>query len=210
MRLLALDLSSSTGFAVFDVEDGKEPVLVHFGNVSNDCAAYEYAPHPYGYVKAAQDMADKLLLVYDKYKPDKVAIEEINVARARFSQKFIDYIHFAVLTTLPLEGITVYIDTSQWRRTMGVQLSKEDKAQNAKLSKAKRDAKNKGQKLDKKKLGIAGKITIKHVAVRRVNELYNLNFTVGDNDAADAILEGAAVLKGAKICNGRSNGKAEE
>jgi hypothetical protein len=209
MRLLVLDISTSTGFAVFDKIDGKDPVLVSFGTLKNEKAAYEYAPHPYGYVLAAQNMAAKVLAVFNEWKPDKTVIEEVNGARQRFVQKLLDYLHFAILTTVPFGKEVYYIDTSEWRKVMDARLTKEDKAQNAKLSKAKRDAKKKGKKLDKKELGINGKITTKHVAVRRAMEETGLDLLAKDDDIADAILQGLAFLKGAKICNGRINGKAE-
>jgi chromosome segregation ATPase len=47
-----------------------------------------------------------------------------------------------------------------------------------------------------------GKITRKHLAVRKVNELFGLNFNLDKNDIADSILLGMAYLKGAPICDG--------
>jgi hypothetical protein len=206
MRLLALDISTSTGFAVFDVEDGKEPVLFAYGTVVNEQKIMDYGEHPWGYVRSAQTMAEKVRVLHEKFAPDRVVIEETNGGgRARFTQKILEYTHFAILTTVPFRKVC-YIDTAQWRKVMDVRLTKEDKTQNAKLSKAKRIAKNKGAKLDKKQLGINGKITIKHVAVRRAMEITGLDLLAKDDDIADAILQGYALLRGAKVCDGRSNG----
>jgi Holliday junction resolvasome RuvABC endonuclease subunit len=81
-------------------------------------------------------------------------------------------------------------------------MTKADKSANTKLSQAKSNAKHTGKKLDKVSLGIKGKITKKHLAIRWVNETYNLNLAMKDNDAADAIALASSYLLNAPICDG--------
>jgi hypothetical protein len=203
MKILSLDLSSSTGFAVLDSEAPAKPV--EFGIVKLEKTAKEYAPHPWGYLLAAQDMTGRLLDIIERVNPDKIVVEEVNSARARFSQKYLDYIHCILLMSMPsnMRDRVVFINTSDWRRTMGVQMTKEDKNQNARLSRNKRNAALHGTKLDKKVLGIRGKITIKHVAIRRANEVFSLSLIAKDDDIADALLLNAAFLAGCPICTGK-------
>ncbi len=207
MRILSLDISSSTGWALLDTELG--PSSLEHGNIVLPKRARDYAEHPWGYYAAALDLARLLMLRISSFRPnlDVVVVEETNGARNRFTQKFLEYCHFAFLHAFmgeyEGEGLKlVYLNTSEWRKVTDTRLSKEEKNQNAKLSRHKRKAKSNGAKLDKKALGIAGKITIKHVAIRRVKELYGIDLLCKQDDDADAILLVHAYINGAKPCTG--------
>ena len=76
MRVLSLDISSSTGWALLDSGCPNQPV--ELGVVQLTKTAKQYAAHPFGYVLAAQDMAQRLLYVIDKIQPDMIVIEETN------------------------------------------------------------------------------------------------------------------------------------
>ena len=56
--------------------------------------------------------------------------------------------------------------------------------------------------VNKKDLGIKGKVTKKHLAVRRANDLFNLTLIQKDNDVADSLLLGTAYFLGAEVCDG--------
>jgi len=207
MRILSLDISSSTGWALLDTELG--PSSLEHGSIVLPERARDYAEHPWGYYEAALDLARLLMLRISSFRPnlDVVVVEETNGARNRFTQKFLEYCHFAFLHAFmdEYEGESlklVYLNTSEWRKVTDTRLSKEEKNQNAKLSRHKRKAKSNGAKLDKKALGIAGKITIKHVAIRRVKELYGIDLLCKQDDDADAILLVHAYINGAKPCTG--------
>ncbi len=207
MKVLVFDISGSTGFAEFDSENPAKPLS--YGVITLDKPAKKYGAHPWGYILAAHDLAEKMTKKMLEVQPGVVVIEETNGARARFTQKFLEYCHFALLRNIarvcePLIGMpeVVYVNTSDWRRKMDAWLTPEDKRQNARLSRNKRKARDAGTKLDKKALGIRGRVTVKHVAVRRANELFGLDLIAKDDDVADALLIGSAYLRGVEHCNG--------
>ena len=125
------------------------------------------------------------------------------MGKQRYSQKALEFIHLATLVALrPLDIPIVYISSSAWRSALGITMTKEDKKNNAKLSKAKKLSTDSGCPVDKKKVGVRGKIGKKHLAVRYINSVYNLDLLMKDNDIADAIALGLAYLKGAVHCDG--------
>jgi hypothetical protein len=207
VKVLVFDISGSTGWAEFDSKNPGQPVA--YGIITIDKAAKKFDHHPWGYVQAAVQLANRLVLKVHERGPDVIVVEETNGARARFTQKFLEYCHFAFLWQLnrSLRAYVerpevVYVNTSDWRRKMDVRLTDDDKRQNARLSRNKRKAKEQGTKLDKKALGIRGRVTIKHVAIRRANDLFGLGLIAKDDDIADALLIGSAYLRGVEPCNG--------
>ncbi len=206
-KVLVFDISGSTGWAEFDSENPTKPVA--YGVIALEKPAKKFAEHPWGYVQAATRLANLLVCKVHERGPEVIVIEETNGARARFTQKFLEYIHFAFLWQLSRSvrayverPEVVYINTSDWRRKMDVRLTDDDKRQNARLSRNKRKAKDRGAKLDKKALGIKGRVTIKHVAIRRANELFGLQLLAKDDDIADALLIGSAYIRGVERCHG--------
>ncbi len=202
-KVLALDVSKRCpGWAWF--EDGKP---TKFGAFPNDKTIAEYGPYPWNYLEAAHETALGLLALVEELNPDVVVIEETNGSKSRYTQKTLEFCHALLLQLLQVwavrGGTVVYLNTSDWRKTLKVQLSPEDKKQNAKLSKAKRKAAATGEKLDRKALGIRGKVNKKHVAVRWANAEYGLTLKQKDNDVADALALGTAYLRGAPHCDGK-------
>jgi hypothetical protein len=202
MRVLSLDASTKTGWALF--VDGKladsgalTPVKVADFNV-NDHETQKKPAYPYNIVDAALTIAREIreFLTRVAVRPDIVVVENTNKGKNRHTQRVLEFMHFCILMMLrELPQKMVYMDTSEWRKIVGLEATKEDKKQNAKLSAAKKAAKKKGVKLDKKALGIRGKINVKHRAVRMVNEKYGKNLKMKDNDQADAILMGEAYCR---------------
>lgn len=207
MRLLAIDYSTHAGWAFFEQAEGDPPRLQHYGTLHAGCTlksiGYEY---PWNYIHLADHQAVQVASeLIEKFNPHVIAIEETNGSRSRYTQKLLEYLHYALLDQIKHQFPTVkvvYINTNDWRSNLGIWLTKEQKKNNAKLSKAKREAKLSGKKIDKKKLGIAGKITKKHAAIAYVNDRFGFNLKVKDNDAAEAIAVGLAVLNNVSICNG--------
>jgi hypothetical protein len=211
MKILCLDLSTHAGYAFLEGERGEKPKLIKYGTIHLGKSVVEYGPYPYGYVLCARAQIGNLInLLMDD--PDVIVIEETNMGRNRYTQKLLEFLHHELI--LRLEDIAyrrkagggslevVYLDSSEWRSNLGLKMSKEQKKLNAKLSKAKREAAEAGSKLDKKKLGIKGKTTAKHLAVAHANESYDLKLKVKDNDAADAICLGLAYCNNATPCDG--------
>jgi Holliday junction resolvasome RuvABC endonuclease subunit len=198
MKVLGLDLSTKPGWA-FKEDD--QPFV--FGAIKLDHPVISYGDYPWSYDKASEVMASMLFEIVLRFKPDVVVIEETNLGKSRYAQKTLEFIHKALLARLrDWNGKVIYLSSSSWRQALGLQMSKEDKKNNAKLSKAKKLASESGMKLDKKALGVRGKINKKHLALRYVNETYGLALKVKDNDAADAICLAAAYLKGAQLADG--------
>jgi hypothetical protein len=208
VRVLALDLSSKTGWALLSGEKNSEqrlPTITGYGTLELPQRVKDYADskYPWAILEAATYMGDVCWGKVKETSPDIVVIEAVNKARARFSQQYLDFLHMRLLGQLvhtdPQAKTKVfYVDSSEWRKVTGSVMDKAGKKLNAKLSAAKRKAATKGAKLDRKALGIKGKITKKHVAIARANELFRLNLRVKENDIADSLLEGLSWFWGAK------------
>ena len=203
MRVLSLDISTNTGYALLDKERVC-PIL--WGNVWNEEKVDTFGSYPYSYLKAADTIAHKIQRIVERHQPDSIVIEETNKGKNRYSQKILEFIHCRVLDRLnylPWQPRIFYISTSVWRQKVGIELTKEQKKANAKLSKAKSKAGGKLTYDQKKALGLKGRTTKKHVAIIEVNRRYNLQLLQKDNDIAEAILLGVAFIEGAALANGK-------
>lgn len=201
MRRLALDISTKTGYALF--EDDK---LLEHGTLRLDKKVESFGEYPKSYYLAASAMCDLIDKLIQRVHPEEIVIEETNKGKNRYTQKILEFTHCCVIEWCGIEHYNLplkYINTSDWRKTLGIIMPKEYKKLNAKLSRETRKAKDKGTKLDKKALGIRGKKTVKHLAIEWANSTYNLQLKMKDNDQADAIALLTAYLRGAPICNGR-------
>ena len=82
------------------------------------------------------------------------------------------------------------MDPSEWRKILGLKMSKEDRKNNAKVNKANREGKS------KKELGLRGRVTVKHLSINFSNSFYGLNLKIKDNNQSDAIgLASAWIIK---------------
>lgn len=204
MKVLALDLSTHAGYAVLEGEVGAKPALGDHGVVHLGAVVHSFGQYPWSYRSAAYQQSLPVIELAGRIRPDVVVIEEVNLGKDRYAQKLLDYIHFCVLDGL-VAYKTTYLDAGGaggWRQTLSLTLSKDQRKANAKLSRAKREAAEDGRKLDKKALGIRGKVTWKHLAVAYANQHYGLSLKQKDNDVADAICLGTAYFLGATPCNG--------
>jgi hypothetical protein len=183
MRVLALDASTKSGWALF--VDGKlsesgalAPVKIEDFNVNKD--PQKSPKYPYNIVAGAEKIAE---LVHEQlvihWPLDMVVIENTNKGRNRHTQRILEFIHFTLLKLLWLnKQPMVYMDTSEWRSLVGMWMSKEDLKNNREVKSGKK----------------RGKISKKHLAVRMVNERYGKKLKLKDNDEADAILMGQAYV----------------
>lgn len=192
MKVLGLDISTKTGYSLFEDGQLKSYGLLALGRKVMDCGVY-----PFCYVNAADAVVSQIKDKIIETKPDVIVIEQTNKGRNRFHQKILEFIHCKFLTEVRDYKVkVVYINTSEWRKVLGQHATKEDKKNNAKINKAAK------QGISKKELGLKGKVTAKHRSVRYVNEKFNLNFKIKDNDITDCISLTEAYLKGAKHDNG--------
>jgi len=181
MRILSIDASSKIGWSI--LEDKK---LVSYGviEIPTDDSSW-----PWGIFDRSNRVAENIngLVLANQPFIERVVIERANSSSFRNSQNFIDWFHFAILQISianKWNNLIVYVDTAQWRKLLDMKLSKEDKLNNQKIYKAKKSGKS------KKELGLKGKITKKHLAVRFVNLKFNLDLKQKENDIADAICIG--------------------
>ena len=184
MRILALDLSTKTGFAILN-DDKIEAYGRYFDgksiSVPEACTGLE----EYTYIFRAKKIGQFAAGLALKYNPDVIAIEQTNRGRARGTQKQLEMIHYGVLEALMIGHLPskiVYVDTSQWRAGLKIYLSKDQKKHN----KAVREKK------------IRGKITSKHLAVSYANSHFGLSLKMKDNDAADALMIALFIFNKAK------------
>lgn len=183
VKVLALDLSTSPGWAI--LQDGK---LLDYGNDSfkiEDFNVNNYPnrspKYPYNLVDAVEEVSDYIYNVYQSEENiDYIVIENTVRGINRNTQRALEWVHLGVLNRFNNERDKVkYLDPSEWRKIIDLRLSEEDKKNN---------------KLVKNKV-IKGKITHKHLSVRYVNNLFNKEFKLKDNDLCDAICIAVAFNK---------------
>jgi len=218
MKVLCIDLSLHCGWAVMEGEQGQDPKLESYGTLHYEGnTVKERNNYPWSYLGVvAEHVSTIMKLLVEHVAPDVIVIEETNKGKNRYSQKMLEFLHHQLLEqigflqfrsdTAPLKfkklpPDVVYLDTSHWRSILGIWMSKDQKKNNAKLSKAKREGKD-ALKAMKEKLGVRGKTNKKHVAIAHANATFGLQLRVKDNDAADAICLGLAYFKGATPSNG--------
>jgi hypothetical protein len=187
VRTLSLDISSHTGWSIFE----NKTLLTH-GTIEIPADDNTW---PFGIHAWAKKVANKIneLVTNNPQGFEKVIIERANSSRFRSSQNFIDWFHFALLEK-SIENLwnetIVYMDTAEWRKLCEIKLSKIEKKHNQMISKEKK----KGNKVVKVNGKRVGRLTKKHLAVNKVNELFNLKLKLKQNDEAEAILINLAYL----------------
>lgn len=194
MKVLGLDLSMHTGFALFI--DGK---LDEFGTLEAQKTFDQYDDYPFNYVNFSRDFTRYLIeCLVVRLKPDVIVLEQTVLGRARFSQKKLEFLHCMLLDQLKdLKPQVVYVDVSAWRKQLELKATKEDLKNNRKVCEAKRKG------LKKKDLGLTGKVTPKHRSVAFANRVYGLDLKMKDNNASDSICLVTAFLQGVKHCEGK-------
>lgn len=194
MKILGLDLSSKTGFAVISISGQGSVSLLDYGKIDTKNVIADSTLEEYNHIFRSRHIANKIYSIIERISPDLIVIEQTNLGKSRGSQKFLEFIHFAVLDAIEVashafgkdfNNKTVYVDTSAWRNTLGLKLSKDQRKKNKDLARDKKAAILAGKKTTVKRG--EGKITPKHLAVEYVNNRFNLGFKLKDNDMADAI-----------------------
>lgn len=217
-RVLALDLSTKTGWAFFETTSLSEekPLqafkLSSYGLIVLSKAILAFAgDYPTNVKRACREQVDKIIAKVIELQPTEIVIEDTVPGRQALSQRFLEWLHYSLLdaieaevewnlVTLAMPRIS-YIKTGVWRQTVGLKQSKSD-AKNNKIVNKTKDMPVELKKKMRKEFGVRGRITKKHQSVRMVNERWCLDFKVKDNDVADAILLGQAFLQGARVSDG--------
>lgn len=211
-RVLAIDLSTHTGWAVFIRRDGGEPQRVASGTLHEQKKPATRS-YPWSLLDRVMAYKDAVAGLVREHSPDVVVIEETNLGQNRYDQKLLEWLHLMLLsfiyanaarggTSPTLENVK-YLSSTTWRNALGIRLSAEDKKNNKKLSEIKKMSKDAKRRNElKKQFGITGQRTLKHVAVKYANEKFGLELLEGDNDQAEALCLGMAFFAGAKPCDG--------
>lgn len=205
MNLISLDLSTKPGYAVF-----LDNRLVTYGTLFADKKAEDFGAYPFNYILLAQHVANRLYAQVIKPAlnqangPVHVVVEETTGGSGNnYSQKKLEFIHYAVLQLL--QGMSVfYTRDGSWKSVAGVKLSQEEKDLNKAIEKYKKDNNAKLAKFPDTQgvLRVQGRITVQHVYIRVLKDLYGIVLPHNGEDQAAAILMGHAFLKGVKLCDG--------
>ena len=183
MRVLGLDLSTHTGWAVLDSEGG----LLAYGTedfIADDVP--ENIVADYRAIRFAEQAGSFVIGLVEKYNPNVIEIEQVNGSKFRSSQRVLEFVHCLVLIALrPFQEKVHYVDTSAWRSLLGIKLTPEQRKHNKAISSRKCALKKEGKQLHSKKGD--GKITWKHLSVEWANKTFSLDLQLKDNDAADAL-----------------------
>jgi hypothetical protein len=201
--IVSLDLSTKSGIARFHIKDGDIKSL-HFETLFPKKQIKEYGKYPFNYTDFAKDVGIRIVsevsLIQVNHPDVEVVIEEVTAGKNPYSQKILDFIHYAVLTGLQSKKVRVsYIRTGIWRSKVGANLNDEEKRLNVKISRIKKQT---GQRLAKIDGKVVGKITRKHAALRCFKEHFGYELPLNMNDACDAVLIGLAYIRGCSLCDG--------
>lgn len=204
-RVLSLDVSTKTGWALL-VSNQESYSLEAWGAVPK--TSEPGGRYPNNYVDWAYQCFGAIVKLIDDHRPNVLVIEETaSGSKNLYSQKILEYTHFLIAKLIRDTGIkAIYLMTEEWRRLTGCQMSKEESKHNKEVKKFK----------DKNKTNIAydangkriGKLTRKHINIRRANELFGSYFKTPlkkkDEDLADALL--LAYAHHGKKTKGNPNG----
>lgn len=192
-RILALDVSTKTGWALL-ISDDSGCHLEAYGQIPQ--IPVPDAPYPGSYVDWAYECFNEVSRLVDEHTPDILVIEETaSGSKSIYSQKILEYIHFLIAKMIKEYHLnTYYLMTEQWRREVGCLMSKEESKHNKEVKKYKEKNSTKiAYDINGKRVG---KITRKHVNIRRANEVFGKflkePLRKKDEDAADSLLLGYA------------------
>ena len=187
-RILALDMSTKTGYAVIDIDEDTFD-LIDDGTLEK--ISEPEGRYPENYLDWSAKCISQIIDIYDKFQPDELVIEETaKGSKNNMSQKIVEFIHYELALCFEHGGIMFdkprrFFLTEEWRRIVGCRMNDAEKKQNAEVRKQRKKGIKVCKDKDGKRIGLIGK---KHVNVRRANEVYGLELILKDEDRADALL----------------------
>lgn len=184
-RVLSLDISTKTGFCL-GISDENGFSLESYGTIDKiECPDGTY---PATFVDWAYLCYEKIAEQVDNLHPDVLIIEETAAnSKSSHSQKILEFVHFLVAKMIRDTKIkSVYFMTGEWRSEAGCKMTKEESLHNKTVKKYKTTNKSDiAYDINGKRIG---KKTKKHIAIRRVEELFGMKLKLVQNDLADALL----------------------
>lgn len=191
-RILALDMSTKTGWAsMVSSKDGIH--LEAHGTI--DQIHEPVGEYPSNYVVWAYACYDKIAEIVDRFAPDVLVIEEtVAGSKGVYTQKILEWIHFLVAKFITESKIkAIYLLTGTWRSEVGCKMTKEESKHNKKVNAYKAANGDTRVAYDESGKRI-GKLTKKHVNIRRANEVFGefllTPLRKKDEDTADSLLLG--------------------
>ena len=186
-----MDMSTKTGWAFLTLND-KDVNLIEFGQ--NTPIKEPIGMYPENFVLWAHKCFDAILTLIDKFKPDVLVLEETaSNSKSVYSQKILEWIHYLVAKYIKESKIkAVYIMSGQWKSETEAKMTKDESKHNkmVKEYKKKHDTSIAYNEAGKR----IGKITRKHVAIRKANEVFGKFLKTPlrkkDEDAAESLLLG--------------------
>jgi len=200
LRFLALDISTKTGFAIFDNEKLVQCGLIKLEKPSHykaDVKTFKDLPqdYPLGFMVSATELADECLKVYEENACELVVIEHTEKGRARLSQRLLEWINYEVANRFVEQRISIqYLFVSDWREATKCYLKHwpEYKMWNSKIGKLKKAAvpTKSGAKIAKIDGKIVTKVDQKKLSIIIANNAFGLELK--DDNIADAVNLGHA------------------
>lgn len=196
---LCLDLSSRTGWALWDGQDLKQFGLIEeiIPNFKQNVRNFKDLPkeYPSNYVDAIDRLMSKIAEVFEKHPVTMIVVEHTEGSSFRFSQKYLEWLHLVFWQKFSKKCKIIYLLNKDWRQATDCYLRCwpefiEHNKLHAKLKKklkskvVKHEGKRIGRK-DHKKLSIH----IANILLTRLNKEL-----ISDDNIADAINLGQAAL----------------
>lgn len=191
-RILSLDMSTKTGWASM-VSDTDGIVLEAYGTLPQ--IHEPQGTYPCNYVRWAFACFGQIEELIEQHAPDVLVIEEtVAGSKAVYTQKILEWIHFLVARYIEQSKIkAIYLLTGAWRSEVGAKMTKEESKHNKKVTAYKAAHENTKVAYDESGKRI-GKLTKKHINVRRANEVFGdylrIPLRKKDEDTADSLLLG--------------------
>lgn len=210
MNVISLDISTKPGWAIF-----YDKKLSGFGTLWADKVAEDFGPYPVNYIKLAEHVAERLykeviLPAKEFLKGADVhfVIEETTTSQNNYSQKKIEFVHYALVANYLRNEKVWYVRDGQWKGVVGARLNEEERKLNKQIKEYKEENKSKLAKLDlgDGKLRVVGKRKAQHAYMRAFSEQFGIALDIKHEDAAAACLMGLAFIKGVNLCDGKPKG----
>lgn len=184
--LLALDLSvASSGYAFMDysgkVLETGTIIPAKYKNHTKD----RYPVSTIKNINSDVEQFVEIIAGYNRsYDLQDIVIEELNSNKGgQKTIKALAWIHGFLINAIGVENFKYTFMTSAiWRSKLGLKYTDEQKLHNKKLPKRDKN-----------------RITFKHLAIIKINEIYGTEFEYEDNDLVEAIGIGVAFLKDKKV-----------
>ena len=196
---LSLDLSSKTGWAVWDAQKLQDFGLIveSIPDLKHNKRSYsDLSPrYPQNYIDCIDRLLAKLELIFDKYPISLIVIEHTEGSSFRFSQKYLEWLHFAFWTKFSSKYRLKYLLNKDWRQATDCYIKcwPEFEQHNKLHSKLKKKLKSSVVKHEGKRIG---RVDQKKLSVHIANILIeSINMkTISDDNIADAINLGQAAI----------------